>query len=75
MVLDLLVHKTDDGYDAEVPSVKGCESWAHTEDEVIAKITELIYFYLRLPSSKKIIIDKARRQADTSIYKIIFDKD
>lgn len=75
MVLDLLVHKTDDGFDAEVPTVKGCESWAHTEDEVIEKVKELVYFYLQLPSSKKLIIDKARKHGNTSVYKIIFDKD
>ena len=41
MVLDLIITKTDDGFTADVPSVKGCESWAHTEDEVVEKTLEL----------------------------------
>jgi predicted RNase H-like HicB family nuclease len=32
MVIDLIITKTNDGYTAEVPSIKGCESWAHDED-------------------------------------------
>jgi predicted RNase H-like HicB family nuclease len=27
MILDIIVKKTDDGYIAEIPSLKGCESW------------------------------------------------
>ncbi|MFC2139291.1 type II toxin-antitoxin system HicB family antitoxin [Bacteroidota bacterium] len=74
MVIDLIVTKTDDGYTAEVPSIKGCESWAHNEDEVIEKSLELVQFYLKLPDKKKIIVDKARREENVIIYKLVFDK-
>lgn len=73
MVIDLIVTKTNDGYTAEVPSIKGCESWAHDEDKVIEKITELTSFYLQL-SPKEIRIDRARKEDNKIIYKLIFQK-
>ncbi len=73
MVIDLVITKTNDGYTAEVPSIKGCESWAHDEDTVIDKITELSSFYLQIPA-KQIKIDRARREGNRIIYKLIFNK-
>ena len=73
MVIDLIVTKTNDGYTAEVPSLKGCESWSHDEDSVIEKIFELTSFYLRL-DAKEIKLDKARREENKTIYKLIFHK-
>jgi predicted RNase H-like HicB family nuclease len=74
MVLDLIIQNTDDGFNSEVPSIKGCESWAHTEDEVIDKTVELVRFYLKIAATVKIKADKARKEEDRSIYKLIFDK-
>ena len=74
MVIDLIVTKTDDGYTAEVPSIKGCESWAHNEDDVIDKSLELVQFYLQLPDKKEIIVDKARREKNVITYKLVFNK-
>ncbi len=74
MVIDLITYSTDDGYNCDVPSIKGCESWAHTEDEVIEKTLEIVKFYLKLTDSDKIRIDKARKEENKTIYKIIFDK-
>ncbi len=73
MVIDLVVAKTNDGFTAEVPSLKGCESWAHDEDTVIEKIIELTSYYLKLPANE-IKIDKARKEENKIIYKLIFDK-
>ncbi|MFZ2322914.1 MAG: hypothetical protein WAV89_04360 [Ignavibacteriaceae bacterium] len=73
MVIDLIITKTNDGYTAEVPSIKGCESWAHDEDSVIDKILELTSFYLQL-SAKEIRMDRARKEENKIIYKLIFDK-
>ncbi|MCX7875821.1 MAG: hypothetical protein N2321_06590 [Melioribacteraceae bacterium] len=73
MILDLIVTKTDDGYFSEVPSLKGCESWAHTEDEVLEKSVELVKFYLKI-DDKKIKIDIARKENESKVFKIIFDK-
>ncbi|GIK23193.1 MAG: hypothetical protein PHY57_14405 [Ignavibacterium sp.] len=73
MVLDLVVTKTNDGYTAEIPSIKGCESWAHDEDTVIEKIIELSSFYLQVPV-KQLKIDRARKEDNRIIYKLIFDK-
>ena len=74
MVLDLIVKKTNDGFTAEVPSVKGCESWAHTEQEVIDKTLELFRFYMNRGNDLKIKLDLARKERNIFVYKIIFDK-
>lgn len=74
MVLDLIISKTDDGYTSEVPSIKGCESWAHNEEDAINKSLELFRFYIQENSEFKIKVDKARKEGNRIIYKIIFDK-
>ncbi len=74
MVLDLIVTKTEDGYTAEIPSLKGCESWAHIEDEAINKTLELFKFYVHLELDNKLKIEKARKEGNKIVYKIIFNK-
>jgi predicted RNase H-like HicB family nuclease len=73
MILDLVVTKTNDGFTAEVPSIKGCESWAHDEETVIEKIFEMTSYYLHL-EAKNIKLDKARIEENKTIYKLIFHK-
>jgi predicted RNase H-like HicB family nuclease len=73
MVIDLVVKKELDGYSAVVPSIKGCETWAKKENEAIEKILELVEYYLRI-KKEKIIVDKARKESDEIIYKLVFDK-
>lgn len=75
MVLDLIVTKTDDGFTAEIPSLKGCESWAHEEEDAINKSIELLRFYVNLNENTEIKIDKSRRSKNKTIYKLVFDKD
>lgn len=75
MVIDLVITITDDGCISDVPSIKGCESWAHKEEEVIKKSLELVAFYLQLPDISKIKIDLARKESNRKIYKLIFNKD
>lgn len=75
MILDVIVHKTDDGFTAEIPSLKGCESWAHDEDTVLEKILEVASFYLKVESSKKLKLDKARIVQNKTIYKLVIDKE
>ncbi len=74
MVLDLVVTDTDDGFTADIPSIKGCESWAHTEDEVIDKTIDLLSFLISIPEKEKIKIDRARKEKNRTIYKLVFDK-
>ena len=74
MVLDLIVTNTDDGYTAEVPSINGCESWAHVEDDAIKNTVNLLRFYLSLPEGQEIKIDKARGTKKRIVYKLVFDK-
>ena len=75
MVIDMIVTDTGDGFTAEVPSLKGCESWAHSDDEVITKIVELVRFYTNLNEDTEIIIDQARKNRNKIVYKLIFNKD
>ena len=73
MILDIIVKKSDDGFTAEIPSIKGCESWAHDEDTVLNKIIELASFYLKT-NRDKFKLDKARRHSNVSVYKLVFNK-
>ena len=73
MILDVIVKKSDDGFTAEIPSIKGCESWAHDEETVLDKIIELASFYLKTKTDK-FKLDKARAKSDISVYKLVFDK-
>jgi len=75
VVIDMIVTDTGDGFIAEVPSLKGCESWAHSDDEVITKIVELVRFYTNLNEDAEIIIDRARKNRNKIVYKLIFNKD
>jgi predicted RNase H-like HicB family nuclease len=74
MVIDLIVSKTDDGFTAEIPSLQGCETWAHTEDEVLDKISEMAKFYMNIDENTKLLIDRARGSVERRIYKIILKK-
>jgi predicted RNase H-like HicB family nuclease len=75
MILDIIVKKTDDGFTAEIPSLKGCESWAHDEENVLVKIMDVASFYLRIDSSKKLKLDKARVSKNKTVYKLVVDKE
>jgi len=73
MILDVVVTETNDGYTAEIPSLSGCESWAHDEDTVLKKILDLAAFYLNV-NSEKFKLDKARSTKSKSTYKLVFNK-
>ena len=73
MVLDIIVNKTSDGYTAEIPSINGCESWAHDEDTVLSKILDLASYYLKT-DVQKFKLDKARKLKNHSVYKLVFNK-
>lgn len=73
MVLTMVVTKTADGFTAEVPSLKGCESWAHDEESVIDKTLDLTAYYLKLPQPH-FAMDKLRINGNKTFYKIIFNK-
>lgn len=73
MVIDIVIEKTDDGCTAEIPSLRGCECWAHDEDTVMDKILDLASYYLKTDKNK-FKIDKARGTKRKIIYKLVFDK-
>jgi predicted RNase H-like HicB family nuclease len=74
MILDIIIHKSDDGLTAEIPSLKGCESWAHDLDTVIKNITDLAAYYMKTDAAK-FKLDKARESKTKIVYKLVFDKD
>lgn len=74
MVLDVVVNKTDDGVTAEIPSLKGCEVWAHDEDTALDKVLEMAVYYLKLESVKEFKLDRARTGKTQIIYKLVFNK-
>jgi len=74
MILDIIISKTDDGFTAEIPSLRGCECWAHNEDSVLDKILELAAYYLKVDKKEKFKVDKARTAKNKSIYKLVFNK-
>ncbi|HOI29698.1 MAG TPA: hypothetical protein PLZ15_08035 [Melioribacteraceae bacterium] len=74
MVLDLIIIDTGDGFSSDIPSIKGCDSWAHSEDDAISKTLDLLRFYIQVDSAIKIKTDLARKEGNTKIYKVIFDK-
>lgn len=75
MVIDLIVTIEEDGFSAEVPSLKGCESWAHSEDEAITNVVELTRYYASIDEDIEIKVDIARRNKKRIVYKLIFDKE
>jgi len=74
VILDLIVTDTCDGFTADIPSIQGCEGWAHEEEEAIKKVIDLLSYYVSLDSETEIKIDKARKTKNQSVYKIIFEK-
>jgi len=74
MILDLIVTKTDDGFDAKVPSLNEAETWAHTEEEAIDKILDILVFFLNIEEKKEIKNIKARNEKNKTIYKLVFHK-
>jgi hypothetical protein len=73
MILDVVLNITDDGCIAEIPSIKGCECWAHNENTALDKILELAAYYLKTDTNK-FKLDKARGTRNKIIYKLIFNK-
>lgn len=73
MVIDLIVKQELDGYSAFVPSIKNCEAWADNEDKAIEKVLEIVEFYLKVPK-EKIVVDKARKEINETVYKLVFNK-
>ena len=57
MQFDIVLHKEDDGYWAEVPALKGCYTQGETIDEIKENIKEAIsaWFSVDLPQGDEVI--------------------
>ena len=73
MILDIIIEKTNDGYNAEVPSLQDCDTWAHDEETAISNILERVSYFLMI-DQKYLKLDKARRENNMTIYKLVIDK-
>lgn len=73
MILDIVVTNTDDGSNAEIPSLHGCETWAPDEDTALLNIISLAGYYLKIEPAK-LKVDRARKEGKSIIYKLIFNK-
>ena len=73
MILDIVIEKTNDGFNADVPSLRECDTWAHDEETVINNILERVSYFLRI-DQKLFKMDKARRENNFTIYKLVIDK-
>lgn len=73
MILDIIIEKTGDGYNADVPSLKDCDTWAHDEETALENILERVSFFLMI-DQKLFKLDKARREDNLTIYKLVIDK-
>lgn len=71
MMLPMEITNDGDGFTAVIPSIAGCESWAHTEEEALEKIKELAIYYMKLPAGKKIKTDIIHRSSTLIQYRLI----
>ena len=57
MKFDVVLHKEDNGYWAEVPALKGCYTQGETLEEITENIKEAIeaWFSVELPKDGEII--------------------
>jgi len=74
VIIDLIITSTDDGFNADVPSINGFDCWSADEDELIQKSLELVSFYLTLSEEQTITVDRVRREGKKTTYKLIFEK-
>lgn len=74
MILDIIVHKTDDGFTAEMPTLKGLDVWASSEDEVLDKAIEMAKYYCKIDENSKLKVDKARGNFNQKVYKLVFNR-
>lgn len=73
MILDVVIEKTNDGYNADIPSLQDCDTWAHDEETAIINILERVSYFLQI-EQKLLKLDRARKEANFTIYKLIIDK-
>ena len=74
MILDLYVQKEVDGYSAKIVNLEGMETWAHSEEEAIDKILDLLLFYFNIGDKKEIKVDRVSKRGSKLHYKIIFGR-
>ena len=61
MNIDIVIHKDENGYWAEVPALKGCFSQGETMEEITENIKEAInaWFSVEIPESDGEVISLA----------------
>jgi predicted RNase H-like HicB family nuclease len=67
----LVVEKTIEGFDASIPSIRECETWAKDEDNAITSLLERLAFFLNREVGFKYDLDFMRREDGLRYYKLI----
>ena len=68
MQFQIFTEKTFEGFDASLPSIRECESWAKTEDEALENLLERVRFFLNLPVTRKHSIDVMHKEDGRTYY-------
>ena len=68
MQFQVLTRKTYHGYDAYLPTLRECETWACTEDEALKNLLERVAFFLNLPPGFVHALDVSRKEEGMTVY-------
>ena len=63
--------KTLDGFNARVPAIRECESWAGNEDDAISNMLERLAFFVQRKPGFKYTLDVLRREDGRVFYTLI----
>ena len=71
MQLQIVTRRTLDGIEASVPSIRECETWGSTEEEALAKLLDLLRYFLQLKEGFSHRPDRSRREGDETYYTLV----
>jgi hypothetical protein len=63
--------RTLDGYNACIPSIRECDSWAATEDDAITNMLERLAFFTQRKAGFKHTLDVLKREDGKVYYTLI----
>ena len=71
MHLRVVTRKLLDGVEAEIPSIRECESWAKTEEEALANLFERLAFFLHKPKNFRHTLDISRKEDGETWFTLV----
>ncbi|MBR9977552.1 MAG: hypothetical protein KFH87_05640 [Bacteroidetes bacterium] len=67
----VLVEKGIDGFDASIPSIRECATWAAREEEALDALLDRLAYFLHREEGFKHQLDYMRREDEKTYYKLI----